>query len=64
MIANLLSLVVYLGNTHFSNVYLEYVTDWLMDRFARRIEKLWKAETSRNTNSRNKRRDWDVCSQV
>jgi hypothetical protein len=44
--------------------HLEYVTDWLMHRSARRTKKPCKAETSRNTNSRNKRRDWDLCSPV
>jgi hypothetical protein len=42
--------------------HLEYVTDWLMHRSARRTKKHCKAETSRNTNSRNKQRD--LCSQV
>ena len=37
--------------------HLEHVTDWLMYRSARRTKKPSKAETSRNTNSRNKRRD-------
>jgi hypothetical protein len=44
--------------------HLEYVTDWPMHRSARRTKKLCKAETSGNTYSRNKRRDWDMCSQV
>lgn len=44
--------------------HLEYVTNWPMHRPARRGKKLCKAETSRNTPRRNKRRDRDVCSQV